>query len=145
MDTNKIDNEYFYFEATDELCGLDMVYVKIGEVDHPMTDDHYITWVAAVYDDSVLKYNFKPGEVPVFWACGVTPQSVLMNVKPDFEAISQKNSVLVHQLSGMVFNNTDILLLSFLCDFKNFCCICNNLLCLIFSSAYFSFCNLSSE
>lgn len=24
------------------------------------------------------------GEVPVFWACGVTPQSVLMSVKPDF-------------------------------------------------------------
>lgn len=24
------------------------------------------------------------GEVPVFWPCGVTPQSVLMNVKPDF-------------------------------------------------------------
>ncbi len=28
--------------------------------------------------------EIKPGEVPVFWACGVTPQSVLMNVKPDF-------------------------------------------------------------
>lgn len=42
----------------------DMVYVKVGEVDHPMTEEHYITWVAAVYDDSVLKYNFKPGEAP---------------------------------------------------------------------------------
>ena len=43
-----------------------------------------------------------------------------LNVKstPDFEAISQRKSVLVHQVSGMVFNNTDILLLSFLCDFK---------------------------
>ncbi len=39
-------------------------------------------------------------------------------VKPDFGAISQKNSVLVHQLSGMVFNNTDVLLISLLCDFK---------------------------
>ncbi len=38
--------------------------------------------------------------------------------KPDFESISQKNSVLVHQLSGMVFNNTDIILISVLCDFK---------------------------
>lgn len=28
--------------------------------------------------------TIKPGEVPVFWPCGVTPQSVLMNVKPDF-------------------------------------------------------------
>lgn len=42
----------------------DVLYVKVGEVDHPMTEEHYITWVAAVYDDSVLKYNFKPGEVP---------------------------------------------------------------------------------
>jgi superoxide reductase len=42
----------------------DVLYVKVGEVDHPMTEEHYITWVAAVYDDSVLKYTFKPGEVP---------------------------------------------------------------------------------
>ncbi len=41
-----------------------------------------------------------------------------LKAKPDFEAISQRKSVLVHQISGMVFNNTDILLLSFLCDFK---------------------------
>ena len=49
------------------ICGKlkdDVLYVKVGEVDHPMTEDHYITWVAAVYDDSVLKYTFKPGEVP---------------------------------------------------------------------------------
>ena len=38
--------------------------------------------------------------------------------KPDFDAISQKNSVLAHQLSGMVFNNTDVILISTLCDFK---------------------------
>ena len=41
-----------------------------------------------------------------------------LKVKPDFGAISQKHSVLVHQLSGMVFNNTDVILISFLCDFK---------------------------
>ena len=41
-----------------------------------------------------------------------------LNVEPDFEAISQKNSVLAHQLSGMVFNNTDVILISTLCDFK---------------------------
>lgn len=27
---------------------------------------------------------FRDGEVPVFWCCGVTPQSVVMNVKPSF-------------------------------------------------------------
>jgi uncharacterized protein YcsI (UPF0317 family) len=26
--------------------------------------------------------TIKDGEVPVFWPCGVTPQSVVMNVKP---------------------------------------------------------------
>ena len=41
-----------------------------------------------------------------------------LRAKPDFEAISQRKSVLVHQVSGMVFNNTDVLLLSVLCDFR---------------------------
>ena len=41
-----------------------------------------------------------------------------LQAAPDFGAISQRKSVLVHQVSGMVFNNTDILLLSVLCDFK---------------------------
>lgn len=25
----------------------------------------------------------KEGEVPVFWACGVTPQAIVMHTKPD--------------------------------------------------------------
>lgn len=41
-----------------------------------------------------------------------------LKTTPDFQSISQKNSVLVHQLSGMVFNNTDVILISALCDFK---------------------------
>ena len=28
--------------------------------------------------------SVRPGEVPVFWACGVTPQAVVMDVKPEF-------------------------------------------------------------
>ena len=33
------------------------------------------------YGDAV---TIKPEEIPVFWACGVTPQSVLMSAKPPF-------------------------------------------------------------
>lgn len=33
------------------------------------------------FGDSV---TIRPGEVPVFWACGVTPQAVAMKVKPEF-------------------------------------------------------------
>jgi len=33
------------------------------------------------YGDPV---EVKPGEIPVFWACGVTPQAVIANVRPGF-------------------------------------------------------------
>ncbi|MFS8038658.1 putative hydro-lyase [Xanthobacter sp. AM11] len=33
------------------------------------------------YGDPV---EVRPGEIPVFWACGVTPQSVIASVRPDF-------------------------------------------------------------
>ena len=41
-----------------------------------------------------------------------------LKVMPDFEAISQKKSVLVHEVSQMVFNHTDVLLLTVLTDLK---------------------------
>jgi uncharacterized protein YcsI (UPF0317 family) len=33
------------------------------------------------YGDPV---TVRPGEIPVFWACGVTPQAVLIETQPDF-------------------------------------------------------------
>ena len=37
----------------------------------------------------------RDGEVPVFWACGVTPQSVIATVKPDFCITHYPGSMLV--------------------------------------------------
>ena len=42
----------------------DNLYVRIGEVEHPMTEEHYIEWVAAQYNDSLVKYYYKPGDKP---------------------------------------------------------------------------------
>lgn len=42
-----------------------------------------------------------------------------LKAKPDFDAISQKNSVIIHQISGLIFNNTDVLLLTFICDLNS--------------------------
>lgn len=39
-------------------------------------------------------------------------------VTPDFQAISKSNSVLVHKVSGLIFNNTDILLLTFIANLE---------------------------
>jgi uncharacterized protein YcsI (UPF0317 family) len=33
------------------------------------------------YGDAV---EIRPGEIPVFWACGVTPQAVIASIRPDF-------------------------------------------------------------
>lgn len=41
-----------------------------------------------------------------------------VSVKPDYEAISQKNSVLVHKVSSLIFANTDILILTVFCGLK---------------------------
>lgn len=41
--------------------------IGIADIDHPD------------FGDAV---TIRPGEVPVFWPCGVTPQAVVMNVKP---------------------------------------------------------------
>lgn len=38
--------------------------------------------------------------------------------RPDFRAIAQKNAVLVHQISSMIFSNTDVLILSFFTSLK---------------------------
>ncbi|MBU1178353.1 desulfoferrodoxin [Patescibacteria group bacterium] len=40
------------------------VRVKVGSVDHPMEDDHYIEWIEILVDGLVYRQNLKPGEKP---------------------------------------------------------------------------------
>lgn len=39
-------------------------------------------------------------------------------VEPNYDGIKQKNSALIHQIASLVFQNIDILLLTFMCDLK---------------------------
>ena len=41
-----------------------------------------------------------------------------LNVEPNKNAVSQKNYTLIHQIAGMIFQNTDVLLLTMFCDLK---------------------------
>lgn len=50
------------------------------------------------FGDSV---EIKDGEVPVFWACGVTPQSVLMNVKPEFVITHSPGHMLITDVKNV--------------------------------------------
>ncbi len=42
-----------------------------------------------------------------------------LRVSPDFKAISQKNSVLVHQIAGLVLNSTDVTILTIFCGLES--------------------------
>ena len=41
-----------------------------------------------------------------------------LNVRPDFLAISKSKNVLIHQISSLVFNHTDIIVLTYFCGLK---------------------------
>lgn len=41
-----------------------------------------------------------------------------LSVKPNFQAISQKSAVMVHQISSLVFSHTDVLILTFVCGLR---------------------------
>ena len=41
-----------------------MVNIKVGEVEHPMTDDHYISFIILASDDSYLIKMLKAGDKP---------------------------------------------------------------------------------
>ena len=38
--------------------------VKIGEVAHPMTDEHYIQWIEIIADGKAYRQFLNPGDTP---------------------------------------------------------------------------------
>lgn len=49
------------------LCEIndDIVTVKIGEVMHPMDENHYISLIIAEYPDSIIRYHLKSNDEPI--------------------------------------------------------------------------------
>ena len=42
----------------------DLLKVTVGEVLHPMTDEHYIQWIAVVEDDRFQRVDLTPSDEP---------------------------------------------------------------------------------
>lgn len=40
------------------------VLVKVGDIEHPMEDDHFIKFIEVLTEDKVLKAELAPGEKP---------------------------------------------------------------------------------
>jgi uncharacterized protein YcsI (UPF0317 family) len=51
------------------------------------------------FGDSV---TIKPGEVPVFWACGVTPQSAIMSAKPSIAITHAPGHMLITDVKNIL-------------------------------------------
>lgn len=47
------------------------------------------------YGDAV---DLKPGEIPVFWACGVTPQAAIAQARPEFCITHAPGAMLITDL-----------------------------------------------
>jgi len=49
----------------------DKIVVKVGEVPHPMVEEHYICFVELVVGDKIYRESLKPGDEPeaVFEVC----------------------------------------------------------------------------
>jgi|GEM_PF-14583 superoxide reductase len=42
------------------------IVIKIGETEHPMTEEHYIEWIEVITDEGIFKKYFKPKDKPEF-------------------------------------------------------------------------------
>ncbi len=63
------------------------VLVKVGSVEHPMTDEHYIKYIEVLTADKVLRAELKPG---------MNPEAVF-NISKD-EVVAAKEYCTVHNL-----------------------------------------------
>jgi superoxide reductase len=48
------------------------IFVKVGEVEHPMAEEHYIEWIEVITDEVTLRKFLKPGEAPEAFFPGVS-------------------------------------------------------------------------
>ena len=77
------------------LAGFDIIAVQFSYFVINLLQMIYITWYVKKY------YSWLD-----------------LKAEPDYKALEQSKFVIVHQISGLIFNNTDILILTYFCGLK---------------------------
>lgn len=77
------------------LCGFNVVAVQFSYFVINLLQMLYITWY--------IKKHYA-------W--------LDLKMNPDYKALAQSKNVIIHQISGLIFNNTDILVLTLFCGLK---------------------------
>lgn len=110
--------KYVYFLHAE---GKNYITVNLGTV---ITIVNSLAKVIMIYLDvnivAILAVNFLVQCLQaVYIMCYMRRYKKLdLNVDPNYESVSQKNSILIHQVSGLVFQNTDVLILTMVCDLR---------------------------
>lgn len=77
------------------LCGFNIIAVQIAYF--------IINLIQMIYLTNYIKKYYR-------W--------LNLQARPDYNALSSSKSVILHQISGLIFNNTDVLLLTYFCGLK---------------------------
>ncbi|WOD63584.1 sugar isomerase [Niallia taxi] len=86
------------------ISGLKIIFILKGYNLIAIQTTHFVLMIVQIIIYQIyIKRNYK-------W--------LDLKVKPNFDAISQKKSVMVHQISYLIFNNTDVLILTIFTNLK---------------------------
>lgn len=116
----------FFFQGKYKLLlqaeGKNYVITNLNTVIHIATNFAKIYFVAAGFDVVVVQIAAFAVNllqmIYISWYIKKRYAWIDLSVTPDYTSIAQSKNVLIHQLSGLVFNNTDSIILTFICGLK---------------------------
>lgn len=116
----------FFFQGKYKLLlqaeGKNYVITNLNTVIHIATNFAKIYFVAAGFDVVVVQIAAFTVSllqmIYISWYIKKRYAWIDLSVTPDYTSIAQSKNVLIHQLSGLVFNNTDTIILTFICGLK---------------------------
>lgn len=97
---------------TVNLATIVSILVNLTKVFLILHGYNIVAILAAAFAVQVLQTAY------MLWYIRRNYPSLSLHVAPNHAAISQRNYMLVHQISGMIFQNTDILILTFACGLQ---------------------------
>lgn len=102
--------------------GKNYVITNLNTVIHIVTNFAKIYFVATGYDVVIVQIAAFAVNllqmIYISWYIKKQYAWVDLSVPPDYTSIAQSKNVLIHQISGLVFNNTDTIILTFICGLK---------------------------
>lgn len=116
----------FFFQGKYKLLlqaeGKNYIITNLNTVIHIATNFAKIYFVAAGFDVIIVQMAaFVVNLLQMLyisWYIRKQYTWVDLHAIPDYTSIAQSKNVLVHQMSGLVFNNTDTIILTFVCGLK---------------------------